>query len=135
VAGHSLLSPLLFVLAFELYHAFGSRNFICGHICPVSSSLLLAIRLCFGLNFGLPPFLNFWVEVSLFSLQGSIFSLSLLPLILTAFLSFVYCIFFYVLACGGPSSSLLQHFTSLYIYIPSLFLSFSLPFSSSILLI
>jgi len=134
VLGHSLLSPLLFVLAFELYQAFGSRNFVCGHSSSVSSSLLLAISLCFGLNFGLPPFLNFWVEVSLFSLQGSIFSLSLLPLILTAFLSFVYCIFFYVLACGGPSSTLHQHSTSLYIYFPSTFFSLILPFTSSILL-
>lgn len=134
VIGHSLLSPLLFVLAFELYRAFGSRNFVCGHFSPGFSHLLLAIRLCFGLNFGLPPFLNFWVEVSLFSIQGTIFSLSLLPLILTAFLSFVYCIFFYVLACGGPSSSLLQHFPSPYIYIPSLFFSLALAFSSSILL-
>jgi len=133
VVGHSLLSPLLFVLAFELYQAFGSRNFVCGHFCSVSSSLLLATSLCFGINFGLPPFLNFWVEVSLFSLQGSIFSFSLLPLMLTAFLSFVYCIFFYVLACGGPSSSLLQHFSSLYIYIPSLFFSLALSFSSSLL--
>jgi len=133
VVGHSLLSPLLFVLAYELYQAFGSRNFVNGHYSPVSSSFLLIIGLCFGLNFGLPPFLNFWVEVSLFSIQGSIFSISLLPLILTAFLSFVYCIFFYVLACGGPSSSLLQHFSSLYIYIPSLFFSLALTFSPSIL--
>jgi len=134
VLGHSLLSPLLFVLAFELYQSCGSRSFVCGHYRPVTSSLLLAIRLCFGINFGLPPFLNFWVEVSLFSLQGYIFSLSLLPLILTAFLSFVYCIFFYVLACGGPSSSLLQHFPSLYIYIPSLLFSLFLAFTPSILL-
>ena len=118
VVGHSLLSPLLFILANELYLVFGSRSFVNGHSCSVSSSLLLAISLCFGLNFGLPPFLNFWVEVSLFSLQGCVFSLSLLPLILTAFLSFVYCVLFYVLSCGGPCSALPQLLPSLYIYIP-----------------
>lgn len=134
VVGHSLLSPLLFALANELYLAFGRRSFVYGHFCSVSSSLLLAISLCFGLNFGLPPFLNFWVEVSLFSLQGYLFTLSLLPLIFTAFLSFVYCIFFYVLACGGPCSSLIQLPQPLYIYIPSIFFSLSLTFCPSILL-
>lgn len=135
VIGHSLMSPLLFVLAYELYLAFGSRCFIYGHTSSVSASLLLAISLCFGLNFGLPPFLNFWVEVSLFGLQGCIFSLSLLPLILTAFLSFIYSIFFYVLACGGPSSPLRHSIQSLYIYFPSLFFSLLLSFGSSFMLL
>lgn len=134
VVGHSLLSPLLFILAHELYLAFGSRNFVYGHSSSVTSSLLLAISLCSGLNFGLPPFLNFWVEVSLFSLQGHIFIISLLPLIFTAFLSFVYCILFYVLACGGKESLLLLPDSSLYIYTPSIFFSLSLTFSPSILL-
>jgi len=135
VVGHSLLSPLLFALAYELYLVFGSRSFVFGHSSSVSASLLLAIGLCFGLNFGLPPFLNFWVEVSLFSLQGSIFSLSLFPLMLTAILSFVYCLLFYVLSCGGPRSSFLQIIHSLYIYFPGFFLSLSLAFSPSILLV
>jgi len=134
VVGHSLLSPLLFILAYELYLVFGSRNFVYGHSSSVTASLLLAISLCSGLNFGLPPFLNFWVEVSLFSLQGHIFILSLLPLIFTAFLSFVYCMLFYVMSCGGKCSSLLPLDSSLYVYIPSIFFSLSLTFSPSILL-
>jgi len=123
VVGHSLLSPLLFLLAYELYLSLGSRNFVIGHFCSVSGSLLLAISLCFGLNFGLPPFLNFWVEVSLFSLLGFIFSFSLLPLMLTAFLSFAFNIFFYVTACGGPHSSSLVPISTLYIFIPSIIFS------------
>ena len=134
VLGHSLISPLLFVLAHELYLASGSRAFVFGHTSSVSASLLLAISLCFGLNFGLPPFLNFWVEVSLFGVQGLIFSLSLLPLILSSFLSFVYCMFFYLLACGGPCCYILQHIHSLYIFIPGLIFSLSLTFRPSILL-
>merc|ERR1712212_867405 len=118
VVGHSLLSPLLFVLAYELYLVLGSRNFVYGHSSSLTSSLLLAISLCSGLNFGLPPFLNFWVEVSLFSLQGHIFIMSLLPLMFTAFLSFVYCVLFYVIACGGKCSSLRHLDSSLYTYIP-----------------
>merc|ERR1712042_258363 len=134
VVGHSLLSPLLFILAYELYLALGSRNFVYGHYCSVSAALLLAISLCFGLNFGLPPFLNFWVEVSLFSLLGSIFSLSLLPLMITAFLSFLYSILFYVLSCGGPSSYSLQLNATLFIYTPPLLFCLLLPFGSPILL-
>jgi len=105
-----------------------------GHSSSVSASLLLAISLCFGLNFGLPPFLNFWVEVSLFSLQGFIFSISLFPLMLTAFLSFAYCLFFYILSCGGPSSSVLQLVHSLFIYFPSFLFSLTLAFSPSVML-
>lgn len=133
VVGHSLLSPLLFVLAYELYSSSLRRAFVHFHSSSVSASLLLAISLCFGLNFGLPPFLNFWVEVSLFSCQGYIFALSLLPLILTAFLSFAFCACFYVRACGGPCSSLVQLVSSLYIYFPSIFFSLTLSFSPSLL--
>jgi len=133
IVGHSLLSPLLFILAYELYLSVGSRNFVYGFSGTVPATLLFAISICFGINFGLPPFLNFWVEVSLFSLQGYLFTVSLLPLIFTAFLSFLYSIFFYVLACGGPSSCQLQLIHSVYIYIPSLFFSLSLSFSPSIM--
>merc|ERR1719187_663384 len=128
LVGHSLLSPLIFCLAYELYLTRGSRCFVYGHNSSVSISLLLAISLCSGLNFGLPPFLNFWVEVSLFSLQGSLWSVSLIPLMLTAFLSFLYSILFYVLACGGPSSYTLQLNNTLFIYTPAI--SFSLMLTS-----
>ena len=104
MVGHSLLSPLLFVLAFELYLSSGSRSFLYGHSSSVSCSLLFVISFCSGLNFGLPPFLNFWVEVSVFSLMGSLWSLSLIPLLLSAFLSFLYSVLLYLLSCGGASS-------------------------------
>jgi len=134
VVGHSLLSPLIFILAYELYISRGSRSFVYGHTSSVSIALLLAVSLCSGLNFGLPPFLNFWVEVSLFRLQGSLWSVSLIPLMLTAFLSFLYSILFYVLACGGPSSFSLQLSHSFIIYTPAIVLSLLLTFSSPILL-
>jgi len=134
VVGHSLLSPLIFLLANELYQASGSRNFIYGHTSSVSYCFLFAICLCSGLNFGLPPFLNFWVEVSLFSLQGSLWSLSLLPLALTALLSFLYSILFYVLSCGGPCSTALPVCFSPYAFIPSLAFSLLLTFGSSVFL-
>jgi len=134
LVGHSLLSPLLFILAFELYISSGSRNFVYGHVSSVTSGLLLAVGLCSGLNFGLPPFLNFWVEVSLFSLQGSIWIFSLIPLMLTSFLCYLFSVLFYVLACGGPSSMSLQQASSLYLFLPSVFLSFILSSGRSIFL-
>jgi len=134
LVGHSLLSPLMFILAYELYSSSGSRCFVYGHTRSVSIRLLLAVSLCCGLNFGLPPFLNFWVEVSLFSLQGSTWSISLLPLMLTAFLSFLYSIFFYVLSCGGSSSFTTHIIARVYVYVPSITLSFLLTFSTQVLL-
>jgi len=134
LVGHSLLSPLIFSLAYELYLSSGSRSFVYGHTSSVSLTLLLAVSLCSGLNFGLPPFLNFWVEVSLFSIQGCLWSLSLIPLMVTALLSFLYSILFYVLACGGPSSLSLQLNSSIFIYTPAIILSLLISFSSSFLL-
>lgn len=57
--GHSLLSPLMFLLAFELYLSSGSRSFASCYSRSASPSLLLCLSLCSGINFGLPPFLNF----------------------------------------------------------------------------
>jgi len=134
LVGHTLLSPLLFLLAFELYLSSGSRSFICGHNSSVCVGLLLALSLCAGLNFGLPPFLNFWVEVSLFAVQGQSWALSLIPLSLTAFLSFLFSILFYVLSCGGSPNSSFQVDSSLYLYLPCIILSLLLALGSSILL-
>jgi len=69
---HSLLSPLIFLLAHELYLSSGSRSFYSCFARSFSSCLLLLIGLISGLNFGLPPFLGFWVEVSIFNLQSSL---------------------------------------------------------------
>jgi len=134
LVGHSLLSPLLFYLAAVLYLASGSRNFAYGHSSSCSSALLLCLSLCSGLSFGLPPFLNFWVEVGLFSLMGSTIAFSLLPLMLSAFLSFLYSIFFYLQSSGGPSSLVLPQTSSLYIFLPPLFFSLSIAISPSLLL-
>jgi len=59
LVGHSLVSPILFLLAYELYLSSGSRSFSYGHASSVSCGLLTLICLFTGLNFGLPPFLNF----------------------------------------------------------------------------
>ena len=134
LVGHSLLSPLLFVLASALYVSSGSRNFIYNHKWPVQFSLLLAFGLCSGLNFGLPPFLNFWVEVSLFRLLGSSWSLSLIPLGLVAFFTYLYSILLYVLSCGGRSSNFAPGVHLFNVFIPSLCYSFLLSCCCSLFL-
>jgi len=134
LVGHSLLSPLLFILAYELYLCSGSRSFLYGLSRSVSFSSLMIIGLCCGLNFGLPPFLNFWVEVSLFSVQGGLWSLSVTPLVAVAFLTYLYSIFFYLLSCGGsPGPSSCGSFC-FYSYLPAVVFNLLLAASPSSLL-
>jgi len=134
LVAHSLLSPFLFILAYELYLCSGSRSFLYGLSSSASLPSLWILGFCCGLNFGLPPFLNFWVEVSLFSVQGGLWSLSVLPLVVVAFLSFLYSIFFYVLSCGGPARPLSCCTVSYYPYLAPLGLNLLLAFSPSSLL-
>ena len=132
LVGHSLLSPLLFVLASELYRFTGSRSFIFGFTSSSTSTLLLVLSLCIGLNFGLPPFLNFWVEVALFSTMGSSWILSLIPLILSSFFSFIFCIFFYIQRIGGPKSCSITLSSPAYIFVAPITFSLFFIFGLSI---
>jgi len=134
LVGHSLLSPLLFILAYELYLCSGSRSFLYGLSRSASFSSLLILGLCCGLNFGLPPFLNFWVEVSLFSVQGGLWSLSVPPLVAVAFLTYLFSIFFYVLSCGGSPGPYFSGSVNTYCYLPPVFFNILLAASPSTLL-
>jgi len=130
---HSLLSPLIFLLAYELYLSRGSRSFSSCFVSSFSSCLLLLIALVSGLNFGLPPFLGFWVEITTFKMQSSLWVLSLFPLLFSSFISFLYSILFYVLSVGGPSSSSLPLVVSLFPFIPGPALLFGLPLACTCL--
>lgn len=133
IVGHSLLSPTIFVLASDYYKLLHSRCFVHGYKSSAPATLLLATATCSGLNFGLPPFLNFWVEVLLFTIVGYVWSFSLFQLILISFLSFIYCILFYVFTCGGPKSFSSTDVSSSYVFIPPLVFSFLLTFRLSAL--
>jgi len=124
---HSLLSPLIFLLAYELYLSRGSRSFYSCYARSFSSCLLFLIALISGLNFGLPPFLGFWVEISTFKMQSSLWVLSLCPLLISSFLCFLYSILFYVLSVGGPVSASLPLVGSQYPLMPGPILLFGLP--------
>jgi len=130
---HSLLSPLLFILAFELYTSNSSRRFIHAHSSSLSSPMLFLIAILCGLSFGLPPSLGFWVEVSLFRCLGVVFSSSLLLLGISSFLVFLYCLRFYVSSVAGPFDSSIATLRNLYLYISGSFLSLFLPISISVL--
>lgn len=59
MVGHSLCSPVLFVLANDFYIATGSRCFALYCTSRLPMSLLYLLGLFAGLNFGLPPFVSF----------------------------------------------------------------------------
>jgi len=127
IVNHSLLSPLIFLLAYELYLSCGSRSFSSCYARTFSSCLLLAIALISGLCFGLPPFLGFWVEVCTFKVLSSLWVLALVPLLVSSFFSYLYSILFYVNSVGGPVSAIKPLLCSLYSIIPGPTLLFGLP--------
>lgn len=132
LVAHTLVSPLLFLLAFELYTSNSSRCFVHGWASSFSRPFLLVFCVCSGLNFGLPPSLGFWSEVSLYLFIGSLNTTFLLPLLLRSFFAFLYSIIFYLGSVGSvPSCSRLSS-PSLFGFLPgltySLLLSFSLSF-------
>jgi len=135
LVGHSLLSPLLFMLAYDLYLCTGSRSFVYGLNRSAPLSFLCFIGLCSGLNFGLPPFLNFWVEVSLFSVQGSLWSLSVIPLVGVALLVYLFSILFYLLSSGGSFGPFSCPVFCCYLFLPPLAINLLLSFSPSTLLL
>jgi len=117
---HSLLSPLMFLLAYEYYCITGRRAFLFGHSSSLRPGTLFLISLCSGLSFGLPPFLAFWVEVAMYvCLSNYCFSFTF-PLALSSFLTLLYSLCFYVFSCGGPSSYLPTLPSSFYLYVPPL---------------
>jgi len=124
---HSLLSPLIFLLAYELYLTSASRSFYSCFARSLSSCVLFLIGLISGLNFGLPPFLGFWVEVSTFKMQSSLWALSLCPLLVSSFFSFLYSVLFYVLSVGGPVSVCLPRVVVLFPLIPGPIFLLGLP--------
>jgi len=92
IISHTLVSPYLFLLAHELYLCSFSRSFLHAFTYSIGTHSLLLLRVFWGLNFGVPPSLPFFVEVALFSAIGASWSLSFIPLILTSLFSFLYCL-------------------------------------------
>lgn len=90
------------------------------------------IALALGINFGIPPFLSFWVEICLFISLSSSFLLGLLPLLLVSFivLLFCYCLFLQVFSRPSRPCSITSF--SPVGYFPGLFFSVLVVFCSSL---
>lgn len=135
MVAHSLVSPMLFRLAYTVYISKSSRSWLHCHSFAVSPLLLLVIGIYWGLNFGLPPSLSFYLEVLLLRSLGSVSLLSCIPLLMVAFLVFVFSILFYVQAVAGPPSFYLGPTQACLVSAPGLVFSFLLTFSTSLILV
>jgi NADH:ubiquinone oxidoreductase subunit 4 (subunit M) len=128
IFAHTFTSPLLFMLAFEQYVVMGSRSVI--HYAKLSLGPYFALLFCLASasNFGLPPFLSFFSELTLFLvLSDQSFFWSLVQAII-AFLTFCYSVFLSTSIFGlGPTSPIYSgSFNKLYllVLVPVLILSF-----------
>lgn len=131
IIGHSLISPLMFSVAYILYCSKSSRSFSEAFISSLNAFILLFLAVITAINSSLPPFLNFFVEVSLFAAMGSYFSCSLLILALSAFFSLVFCLFFFVRCVAGPYSAFFCSVDAPYALIPGIILRLLSSFSFS----
>lgn len=132
---HSLVSPLLFLIAHILYQSIFSRCFIFGHSNPLPSSFLLIFALLLGASFGLPPFLGFWVELILFFSLGDCMFIMIFPLSLSVLFGFLYSVIFFIKSCGGFSSPSFSFPSLPWCFIAPLCFSFLGPIFSSLLLL
>lgn len=132
---HSLISPLIFSLASDFYFLTSSRCTALGHSSSLPRATLFFFCFWCGMNFGLPPSLPFWVELRLYSVFGLFFYCSLPFLFFSSYFCFLYCVFFYVLSCGGPTSFTLPIVFLPYPHFPSAFFVVVLPISGSCLLL
>ena len=73
MVSHSLVSPLLFAFCYDLYLSTSSRSVLCTFDSALSSVIVFFLALGFGINMGTPPFLSFWIEVTLFYCLSSFF--------------------------------------------------------------
>ena len=131
IVRHTLVSPLLFSLAFDFYCTSHSRCFIFGFTSSVSRSFLFFFCFWSGINFGIPPSLSFWVEVRLFCLFSSFFLCGVGFLFLSSYFCFAYCIVFCTSRIGGFASSSPSFVYSAWVHLPALTYVLLLPVTSS----
>jgi len=129
---HSFISPLLFCLCYDLYTVTYSRALISNRLASLGSGMCLVAALLLCINIGTPPFVSFWVEVSLYIALHTQFSLGTWILFIVSFLVFWFCISFYLKVFSG-SVSLVRSSTFQYTnYLPGLAFSLLSAFCSPI---
>ena len=75
IVSHSFISPLLFCLCYDLYIVTYRRALVSNRLSSLGSGMCLVAALLLCINIGTPPFVSFWVEVSLYIALHSQFSL------------------------------------------------------------
>jgi len=116
---HSFISPLLFLFASLKYESTYSRSFLTGFNTSLFPFPHLCLSLLVGLNFGLPPSLGFWSELTLFWAIGTSWGLALLVLSLSAFTGFLFCVIYYINIVSGFSRSTVSHLFPSFLFLPS----------------
>jgi len=127
LVSHSLISPLLFCFAAQAYDASSSRSFLHSFNRSLSSLLNMVLALLLGTNFGLPPSLGFWSELSIFWAIGSLCFAFLLVLSVSSFFCFLYCASYYVFLVSGQMGPVALNVTPFIFYLPGLFFCFASP--------
>jgi len=131
---HSLISPLLFSLCSEVYECTHSRAIFLSSSSSSSSIITFYMAILLRINIGTPPFLRFWVELSLYCSLFDIFRLGLFPLLFSSFFVLCFCIIFYLNVFRAARSPLFSCSPISFGYLPGIFFSFLFLFSSSLFL-
>lgn len=130
VIAHGICSPLLFGLAFYLYSGRHTR------LLSQNRGGLSTPLVCFfifsllAVNMGLPPFLNVWAEVLIFSALRILMLWSLPFLLASAFFSVLYNLVIYIILAHGKESPSVSEVISPWHYISSLMLRLLLRFNT-----
>ena len=131
---HSIISPLLFSVCSEVYANTHSRSIFLNKTSSSSSVLTFYMALLLSVNIGTPPFLRFWVELSLYVSMCDRFSLGLVLLLFSSFFVLCFCIIFYLIVFRSSSASIVRCTTVSLGYLPGIFFSLLFVLSSSLFL-
>lgn len=101
VIAHGVCSPLLFGLAFFLYSCSHTRALAQNRGCITSPTICFFVFMLLAVNIGVPPFLNVWGEVLIFSALCSIIIYRIPFLLASAFFGVLYNLVIYVMLAHG----------------------------------
>jgi len=96
VIAHGVCSPILFSLGYLLYNSSHRRTLINNKGCLRRPLVRLCLFLLLSVNMGVPPTINLWREVLLFSCILHYLKLRVFVLVLIALLGAAYNLFIYV---------------------------------------
>lgn len=91
---------------------------ILNFLSAVSSTISTIAALLFSINIGTPPFLSFWVEVSLYLSLIDIFLLGAILLGLVSFLVFAFSLCIYLSCFSGSKVLIPSNPLHLFLFLP-----------------